>query len=304
MLILVKVAVLIGETSYIHDNTRLIMFCRKCLGAFLFAVCVFSIATSFAQERMPKYFYLINRADSLSKTENLIEAEKSYLKALKILDSDPEASLSAASVSLRLAEVNRANERLRKAIQNGADKNMIASDGILSKYFDKNYKLQQDFPKMRSIYFSKIKNEDERVSLLSMVGTDQTLRSLLGTLDFKKVDSLIHVNDTLNMATFKGIINKIGFPDRDKVGKDGVDAAFIIMMHTFNDGSNDDRDIIQIEPLMKRAVLHGKFPPYYLAIAIDRNKGLKRQKQTYGTYWEITEKVAKDLFHQLRILTK
>jgi len=51
------------------------------------------------------------------------------------------------------------------------------------------YKLQQDFPKMRSIYLSKIKNEDERVSLLSMVGTDQTLRSLLGTLDFKKVDS-------------------------------------------------------------------------------------------------------------------
>lgn len=76
------------------------------------------------------------------------------------------------------------------------------------------------------------------------------------------------------------------------------------MMHTFNDGSNDDRDIIQIEPLMKRAVLHGKFPPYYLAITIDRNKGLKRQKQTYGTYWEIDRKSRKRLISPIEDIDK
>lgn len=95
------------------------------------------------------------------------------------------------------------------------------------------------------------------------------------------------------MAGFKAIIAKIGFPDRDKVGKDGVDAAFILMMHTLNDGSNDDKDINEIEPLIKSAVLAGKFPPYYLAILTDRNKGLKRQRQVYGTYWEKDRKSGK-----------
>jgi tetratricopeptide (TPR) repeat protein len=261
--------------------------------ALLFSICVSIIATASAQKKMASYFYLINKADSLTKTKNLVEAENSYLKALRISDGDPEVSLSAASLSLRLQQVKKAESQIRKATRNGADQGMIAADSILFSYVNQNKQLQKDIAEMRGIYLSDIKNEDERTTLLSMVATDQTLRSLLGTLDLKKVDSLIHINDTRNMAGLKAIIAKIGFPDREKVGKDGADAAFILMMHTFNDGSNDERDIMEIEPLMKSAVLAGKFSPYYLAILTDRNRGLKRQKQVYGTYWEKDRKSGK-----------
>lgn len=266
---------------------------------FFFAIFLSTVAVASAQNEMIKYFTLVNKADSLSKAKNLVKANNIYLKALAISDNNPEVSLSAAKINLQLQRFKQAGNQIRKAARNGADQNMIAADSLIFTFFKQNRQLQKGVAEMRRIYLSEIKNLDERTALLTMVEKDQTLRSLLGILNFKKVDSLIHINDMQNMASLKAIMDRIGFPSRENVGKDGADAAFILLMHTFNDGSNDERDLNEIEPLMRSAVLAGKFPPYYLAILIDRNKGLKRQKQIYGTYWEIDRKSGKRIISMI-----
>lgn len=256
----------------------------KYLSILLLAFSNFQLA--YGQD-MPKYFASINKADSLSSIGKLKEGNKEYKIALKISGGDPHAWLSAAQVNLKLGKLNKVEKMIENAIKNGADLHAIMSRKDLYLYYNSNPQLKSQYRKSRNAYHSNIKYKDEVISLLSMVQSDQTLRSLLREVDFKKIDSLIHINDTTNMTALRTIIADIGFPDRKKIGQDGINAVFIILMHTLNDGVNDKENIAEIKPMLVKAVKEGNFPPFYLAILIDRNKGISNLPQTYGTYWEI-----------------
>lgn len=252
-------------------------------------ITVLTITSAVAQQ-IPKYLELIKSADSLSNSKDLLGAKKQYEEAFSISSGDPQALLSLAKIELRISKGLSPGKSLIKAIENGADLDMLVADSFVNSYFKSNQSLHNQFSTIHNKYLSKIKYLDERTQLLTMLGNDQTLRSLLGTFDFKKVDSLIHNTDTANMSKLKSMISRIGFPDREKVGKDGSDAVFIILMHTLNDGFEDEMDIKHIEPIMKQAVLEGKFPSFFLAILMDRHFGMKKQPQRYGTYWEMDRK--------------
>jgi hypothetical protein len=122
--------------------------------------------------------------------------------------------------------------------------------------------------------------------LIRLLERDQVFRELLGKVDFKTIDSIIHQNDLSNMEIIRSIIKKIGFPDRSKVGNDGADAVFILLMHTLNDRVNQKQNSDLIFPVMETAVMEGNFPPFYYAILIDRQRAIGKEEQLFGTYWE------------------
>jgi hypothetical protein len=89
------------------------------------------------------------------------------------------------------------------------------------------------------------------------------------------------------MPTIKDIVQRIGFPNLESVGMNGVNAIFILLLHTLNNGIDDAKNIEILTPLVKKAVTDLKYPPFNMVIVIDRQRAISRQKQIYGSYWEM-----------------
>jgi hypothetical protein len=74
------------------------------------------------------------------------------------------------------------------------------------------------------------------------------------------------------------IINTHGWPGKSIVGFDGVQAAWVLVLHV------DNRDFQkECLPLMKKAADAGEVPMMLVAYLTDRLLALDGQKQIYGT---------------------
>jgi len=213
---------------------------------------------------------------------------------IKISDIDPFIDIELVKLSLKAKDFKRAKKHLKKSILNGATLGMLQVDSNVNNFLMRDIKWKETYNFLRQKHLSKIPHLEERITLLKMLESDQAFRSLLGVIEYKKADSLIFANDTVNMSAIKEIIQKIGFPNLESVGMDGVNAIFILLLHAH--GIDDTKNIETITPLMKKAVTDLKYPPFNMAIVIDRQRALSRQKQIYGSYWEMGK-------HNKRIVT-
>lgn len=85
-----------------------------------------------------------------------------------------------------------------------------------------------------------------------------------------------------NAEVLKDIIDHIGYPDIDKVGKEASEAAWLVIQHAI--GLPDFMKMCQ--ELLKQAVAEKKADPLHLAYLSDRIAVLEGKKQQYGTQFD------------------
>lgn len=88
-----------------------------------------------------------------------------------------------------------------------------------------------------------------------------------------------------NAQILQNIINSIGYPTTEKVGKEGSDAAWLIIQHSIEQPEFMKRSA----ELLKEAVKENKADPKNLAYLIDRIAVFQDQPQLYGTQFDWDE---------------
>ena len=124
------------------------------------------------------------------------------------------------------------------------------------------------------------RDEQLRAELLVRGQKDQEVRQvfLTGLADSAAVERMNQV-DALNTAFMKKVVAEHGWPGVSLVGRDGEQAAFLIVQHA----SLDTAFMAQTLPLVERAYAAGEVPGQQLALLTDRVARQRGQPQSYGT---------------------
>lgn len=131
-------------------------------------------------------------------------------------------------------------------------------------------------------------NQQLRNELLSMQEEDQqVLQELidsgeLGTTEYHPRMKAVHEK---NNARIKEIISQYGWPGISAVGKEGSEAAWLIVQHAVLDTKFMDKCL----PLLKDATIEGEAEVWCLAYLQDRVLTISGEPQIYGTQHDIDE---------------
>ena len=131
-------------------------------------------------------------------------------------------------------------------------------------------------------------NKQLRNELLSMQKEDkQVLQELidsgeLGTTEYHPKMKAVHEK---NNARIKGIINQYEWPGFSAVGKEGSEAAWLIVQHAVLDTEFMDKCL----PLLRDATIQGEAEGWCLAFLQDRVLTMTDKPQIYGTQHDIDE---------------
>lgn len=130
-----------------------------------------------------------------------------------------------------------------------------------------------------------------RQELLDMERTDQQVRQALiekqqsGTpltpQDVGEVDSV----DTAHTKRMKAIVASYGWPGERLVGRDGADAAFLLVQHADRDPDFQKACL----PLLRKAYERGEASGQHVALLTDRVLVADGQPQRYGTQARIED---------------
>jgi hypothetical protein len=85
--------------------------------------------------------------------------------------------------------------------------------------------------------------------------------------------------DRRNTAWLKGVVDKHGWPGKTLVGRDGAQAAWLLVQHADLDREFQKKCL----PLLEAAVKEGEAQPMHLAYLTDRVRVAEGKKQVYGT---------------------
>jgi hypothetical protein len=132
-------------------------------------------------------------------------------------------------------------------------------------------------------------NRDEalRQELLQMVKEDQEARMVIiktpvpDASDLRKIADI----DRKNTTRMKEIIDKHGWPGKSLVGKDGANAAWLLVQHADKDHGFQKRCL----PLLQRAVKAQEASAANLAYLTDRVLVGENKKQVYGTQFRMAD---------------
>lgn len=103
----------------------------------------------------------------------------------------------------------------------------------------------------------------------------------LGNGYHKEMEKLHHSNaDVLN-----GIINAIGYPTIDKVGKEGSEAAWLVIQHSIG----RPEFMKKCAKLLENAVHENRASPVNLAYLMDRIAVFQEKPQKFGTQFDWDE---------------
>ena len=123
-------------------------------------------------------------------------------------------------------------------------------------------------------------NPKLRSELLAMAKQDQDLREKwINAPKNPKIDAEVKAVDTKNTARMKQIVTQYGWPSQNLVGKDGADAAWLLVQHADADPAFQAHCL----PLMQEAAEHGEASKESLALLTDRVLLAQGKKQVYGS---------------------
>lgn len=124
------------------------------------------------------------------------------------------------------------------------------------------------------------RDEMLRAQLLIRGQKDQEVRQpfLMGRADSAAIDQMNKV-DALNTAFMKQVVAEHGWPGYSLVGRDGEQAAFLIIQHATQDTALMARAL----PLLERAYATGEAEGQQVALLTDRVARQRGQPQVYGT---------------------
>jgi len=230
----------------------------------------------------------VRKADSLYRVQNYQKSVSYYEKAFSEKAVDAKDLYNAACASALAGKYKLSFQLLNKAIDNGwsnlrhlEDDNDLASLHSRKEWTDILLKLKKLKEKREAEYDKPLYNE-----LVNILENDQQVRKKyidatkeLGS-NSTKADSLMQVmaaNDKMNVAKIIKILDNGGWPSRQRVGDEGILAAFVVIQHA---------DLLTQEryfPAMKLASERGDLKPEALAILEDRIQLGKGKKQIYGS---------------------
>ena len=124
------------------------------------------------------------------------------------------------------------------------------------------------------------RDEMLRAQLLIRGQKDQEVRQpfLAGSADSAAIDRMNQV-DALNTAWMKQLVAERGWPGYSLVGRDGEQAAFLIVQHA----TQDTAFMARVLPLLERAYATGEAEGPQVALLTDRLARQRGQAQIYGT---------------------
>ncbi len=215
----------------------------------------------------PCYYFLVNEASFLASQEKYEESAVFYNKAFN-LQSDGFVFhfIGAAKTFDQLGEGKKVYAFLEKAIQKGYTWEEI--EKVEWKYFRKSRywnKLKSKYLPLHNAFVLGI-DKETRDELLKMDYTDQFPR-----LVFKENEPcffpILRKIDSINLALFKEMIEKKGFPDLQKIGyKESYIMPLTLIIHFCKD---DTTQYSYFNPIMQQAMKEGKFRPEDYATVLD-----------------------------------
>ncbi len=120
-----------------------------------------------------------------------------------------------------------------------------------------------------------------RQELLKMVEKDQAIRNELIKSGVEHPDEAIlkrmNVIDAANLTRVKSIVKRYGFPNPKLVGRDGVEAVFLLIQH------GDLAFQKQMLPYVKHSFQSGNLSGQSYALLLDRVLVGEGKRQVYGT---------------------
>lgn len=128
------------------------------------------------------------------------------------------------------------------------------------------------------------KNEALRHELLKMLDADQAVRAPMATGKWVNEHEMKKVNETDAMSTKRlaEIFKRYGFPTVALVGKDGVQAAFVMVIHS------PSLDLKKRSlPYITKASRRGEIPPDAFASLTDTILAAEGKPQIYGTRFNL-----------------
>ncbi|MDT7602725.1 MAG: hypothetical protein QOF61_722, partial [Acidobacteriota bacterium] len=146
--------------------------------------------------------------------------------------------------------------------------------------------LAQSQPTKRAVVTQPAKDESLRRELLKMLDDDQAVRQRL--IDAKmQGEALAREQQTLDAANTKRlqeIFKTRGFPGAALVGKDGVGAVVVMLLHS------PSLELQRMAlPHVERAARRGEVPPDSFALLTDDVLNAEGKPQLYGTNFDIKD---------------
>lgn len=123
-----------------------------------------------------------------------------------------------------------------------------------------------------------------REKLLAMMVSDQSAREAMmgGHKSTPEELKQLWKIDAENLPRIKAILKKHGFPSAKQVGKDGANAAFLLVQHADNDPAFQTRALKLMQPLLARHEINAAD----VALLTDRVLVAQKQPQRYGSQFD------------------
>jgi tetratricopeptide (TPR) repeat protein len=258
------------------------------------------IGHSSAQQLLDAYQHLY-KADSLVQAGNYQAAVELDVNGEKILKNSGMLDRDIAGLYIRLKNIKKANDYIKKAVINGVDIDRLNGNPVIRSYLKSiNYNDNTaDYLADRKIYNCNIGNPDQRIEIIQMHERDQAVRDLIPVLDPKLLNKLVFQVDSANYDQLKEILKNGRFPGYSEVGLDGETDLLDLMMHIPIGQIPDKGDFDVLDSMMFKQVQNGNLiPPFYYALIIDRYSATILHQQVYGTYWEYNR------VKKVRVVTK
>src|SRR5260370_9006664 len=132
-------------------------------------------------------------------------------------------------------------------------------------------------------------NQELRKELLGMTKEDQAARKAMIGEKGCKPDSAaakrIEAIDKVNTAGMKEIVDQYGWPGKSLVGKDGANAAWLLVQHADRDPAFQKRCL----ELLREAQKKGEVSGQELAYLTDRVRVAQGENQLYGTQFHTVD---------------
>ena len=127
-------------------------------------------------------------------------------------------------------------------------------------------------------------NEDLKIKLLAMAEHDLRVRAELIASDelFGGYNERMAATHKKNAESLDRIIDEYGWPGRSLVGKDGADAAWLVVQHAIGNPEFQRKCL----RMLKSAAANGEIPASQVACLEDRICVFEGRPQRYGTQFD------------------
>lgn len=126
---------------------------------------------------------------------------------------------------------------------------------------------------------------DTKAELLQRVAADQAVRERVvtamraGSAPDSSTMADLAAADSANTAWLQSMVERHGWPDRETIGEDGANAAFLLVQHADRDTAFQARVLPALEAAHRRGQAKGQ----HVALLTDRIARGRDEPQVYGT---------------------